>query len=208
MASLLGRSERTQNGSNRNQAHALFAVLGAADSAPRVVSICGVRALVPRRGYPDGASSSSVRSALLGLSRYARDVKLLVIASEPISADDLRAVIGSDATDDAEVMVIAPALHKSALRFWLSDADQAIARAQTVQQGSVDQLESEGITVSGDTGESEPLAAIADTLEGFPADRIALFIHPQSEQSYRENITAGEITERFGLPVTVTEIKR
>jgi len=134
-------------------------------------------------------------------------MKLLVITSEAITADHLRAVIGSGATDDAEVMVIAPALHKSALRFWLSDADQAIARAQTVQQDSVDQLETEGITATGDTGESEPLAAIADTLESFPADRIALFIHPESEQSYRENITAAEITERFGLPVTVTEIE-
>lgn len=157
---------------------------------------------------PDGMRRDLVRSALLGLSRYARGMKLLVIASEPITADHLRQVIGPDATDDAEVMVIAPALHRSALRFWLSDADQAIARAETVQQDSVDQLETEGITATGDTGESEPLAAIADTLEGFPADRIALFIHPESEQSYRESITATEITERFGLPVTVTEIKR
>jgi hypothetical protein len=102
--------------------------------------------------------------------------------------------------------VIAPALHKSALRFWLSDADDAIARAQTVQEDSVDQLDSEGIAATGDTGESEPLAAIADTLQGFPADRVALFIHPASEQSYRENITAAEIEARFGLPVTVTEI--
>jgi hypothetical protein len=134
-------------------------------------------------------------------------MKLLVIASEPITADHLREAIGSDATDDAEVLVIAPALHKSALRFWLSDADQAIARAQTVQQDSVDQLESEGVTATGDTGESEPLAAIADTLEGFPADRIALFIHPTADQSYREDINAAEIKERFGLPVTVREIE-
>jgi hypothetical protein len=135
-------------------------------------------------------------------------MKLLVITSEPITADHLREAIGSDATDDAEVMVIAPALHKSALRFWLSDADDAIARAQSVQQDSVDQLETEGITATGDAGESEPLAAIADTLKGFPADRIALFIHPAADQSYREDISAAEITERFGLPVTVTEIER
>jgi hypothetical protein len=133
-------------------------------------------------------------------------MKLLVITSEPITADHLRDSIGSDAADDAEVLVIAPALHKSALRFWLSDADDAIARAQTVQRDSVDQLDSEGIAATGDSGESEPLAAIADTLQGFPADRVALFIHPASEQSYRENITAGEIEARFGLPVTVTEI--
>jgi hypothetical protein len=134
-------------------------------------------------------------------------VKLLVITSEPITADHLRAVIGSDATDDAEVLVIAPALHKSALRFWLSDADEAIARAQTVQQDSIDQLDDEGITATGDTGESEPMAAIADSLQTFAADRVALFIHPASEQSYRESITAAEITERFGLPVTVSEIE-
>jgi hypothetical protein len=135
-------------------------------------------------------------------------MKLLVIASEPITAGHLRAAIGPDATDDAEVMVIAPTLHTSALRLWLSDADQAIARAQSIQEESVDQLETEGITATGDTGESEPLAAIADTLRGFPADRIALFIHPESDRSYRENITAAEITERFGVPVTVTEIER
>ena len=55
-------------------------------------------------------------------------MKVLVIASEPISADRLRTALGN-ATDDAEVMVVAPALHRSALRFWLSDADDAIERA-------------------------------------------------------------------------------
>ena len=135
-------------------------------------------------------------------------MKLLVITSEPITADHLREAVGSEATDDAEVLIIAPALHKSALRFWLSDADEAIARAETVQQESVAQLDEEGVTATGDTGESDPMAAIADTLETFPADRVALFIHPESEQSYRESITAAEIEERFGLPVTVSEIAR
>jgi hypothetical protein len=133
-------------------------------------------------------------------------VKLLVITSEPITAEHLREAIGFDATDDAEVLVIAPALHKSALRFWLSDADDAISRAQEVQQESVDQLGDAGVTATGDTGESEPLAAIADSLQTFPADRVLLFMHSESEQSYRESVTAAEITERFGLPVIVREI--
>jgi len=45
-----------------------------------------------------------------------------------ISRDGLRAALGS-ATDDAEIMVVAPALHRSALRFWLSDADEGDAAA-------------------------------------------------------------------------------
>lgn len=131
-----------------------------------------------------------------------------MITSEPITAEHLREAIGFDATDDAEVLVIAPALHKSALRFWLSDADDAIARAQEVQQESVDRLGDAGVSATGDTGESEPMAAIADSLRAFPADRVLLFMHSESDQSYRENITAAEITERFGLPVTVREIAR
>jgi hypothetical protein len=135
-------------------------------------------------------------------------VKLLVITSEPITAAQLRDAIGSEATDDAEVLVIAPALHRSALRFWLSDADDAIARAQDVQQESVDRLSDAGVTATGETGESEPMAAIADSLQAFPADRVLLFLHSESEQSYRESVTAAEITERFGLPVIVREIAR
>jgi len=104
--------------------------------------------------------------------------------------------------------VIAPALHKSALRFWLSDADDAIARAQEIQQESVEQLGDAGVTATGDTGESEPLAAIADSLQAFPADRVVLFMHSEAEQDYRESVTAAEITERFGLPVMVREIAR
>ncbi len=135
-------------------------------------------------------------------------MKLLVIASEPITAEHLHAAVGSAATEDAEVLVIAPALHKSALRFWLSDADEAIAHAQGVQEQTVDELDAEGITATGETGESEPMTAIADALETFPADRVVLFIHAESEQAYRENITVSEIEERFGLPVTVREIER
>ncbi len=131
-----------------------------------------------------------------------------MITSEPITADHLRAAIGSAATEDAEVLVIAPALHKSALRFWLSDADEAIAHAQGVQEQSVDELDAEGITATGETGESEPMTAIADALEAFPADRIALFIHTESEQAYRESITVSEVEQRFGLPVMVREIER
>ena len=135
-------------------------------------------------------------------------MKLLVITSEPITAGHLREAVGSDATGEAEVVVIAPALHKSALRFWLSDADEAIARAQEVQQQSVDRLGDAGVTATGDTGESDPMAAIADSLQAFPADRVLLFMHPEADQSYRESITAAEISERFGLPVTVREIAR
>jgi len=71
-------------------------------------------------------------------------MKVLVIASEPISADRLRAALG-EGTDDTEIMVVAPALHRSALRFLLSDADEAIRRAELVQRETVEGIDADAL---------------------------------------------------------------
>jgi hypothetical protein len=127
-------------------------------------------------------------------------MKVLVIASEPISAERLRGALG-DATDDAEIMVVAPALHRSALRFWLSDADEAIRRAELVQHETVEGLDDEGLDARGDTGEGDPVKAVQDALVTFAADRIVLFSRPVSEQRYDEAIDADALRQRFGVPV-------
>jgi hypothetical protein len=127
-------------------------------------------------------------------------MKVLVIASEPISADRLRAALG-DTTDDAEIMVVAPALHRSALRFWLSDSDEAIQRAELVQRETVEGLDNEGLDARGDIGEGDPVKAVEDLLVTFPADRILIFSRPASERRYDEGIDADALRERFGVPV-------
>ncbi len=129
-------------------------------------------------------------------------MKLLVLASESISADQLRDAVGTDTKpQDAEVMVVAPALQKSALRFWLSDADDAIAKADEVRRSTVRRLGDAGVATSGDTGESDPLDAIQDALGTFDADRIVLFTHPDADERYKEHADVKEIERRFGLPV-------
>ena len=127
-------------------------------------------------------------------------MKTLILTSEPISAGQLRDALGPEANED-EVLVVAPALQESGLRFWTTDADEAIARAQEVWRQSVGQLSAQGVSAQGDTGESDPLQAIEDSLQTFPAQRILLFRHPASDQHYREDYDLDEVRERFGLPV-------
>jgi hypothetical protein len=129
-------------------------------------------------------------------------MKLLVLTSEPITAGQLRdALPGDIEPSDAEVMVVAPALQESGLRFWMSDADEAIAQADEVRREAVDKLGEDGISASGDTGESDPATAIQDALMTFEADRIVLFTHSGDEQEYLEDIDPEEIEDRFGVPV-------
>jgi predicted TIM-barrel enzyme len=104
-------------------------------------------------------------------------------------------------------MVVAPALHASALRFWLSDADEAIAHADEVRRRSVEQLGAEGVSAAADTGESDPEDAVEDVLKTFAADRILVFTHAGGEQRYREDVDTGALESRFGIPVTQTRIQ-
>jgi hypothetical protein len=134
-------------------------------------------------------------------------MKLLVLTTEPITAGQLRDALpeGAD-TAGAEVMVVAPALHASALRFWVSDADEAIERADSVRRESVEQLGSEGVSATADTGEGDMLDAVEDALQTFAADRIVVFAHPPDAQRYGEDVDDAELRARFGLPIDRAEV--
>ena len=129
-------------------------------------------------------------------------MKLLVLTSEPITAEQLRNVLPDDIDPaQAEVMVVAPALQANPLKFWSSDADEAIARAEQVREQSVERLGSEGVEATGRRGESDPMQALEDGLNQFPADRIVLFTHGGGDEGYREDLDERAIQERFGIPV-------
>jgi hypothetical protein len=134
-------------------------------------------------------------------------MRVLVLTSEPVNAELLRGALGDDASD-AEVLVVSPALQESGLRFWMSDADEAIDRAQQVQEETVERLDEEGVDAAGDTGESDPLQAMADALATFPADRIVVFTHPEDEASYLEDDVVAEAERRFGVPVVHGTVDR
>jgi hypothetical protein len=126
--------------------------------------------------------------------------KILALVSEPISADVLRNAVGEDVANDAEVLVVAPALN-SKKRFFLADPDPAIDRAQDVQQETVERLDDEGIDAAGDTGEEDPLLALQDALVTYDADEIVLFTHAGGKLNWLEDGLVERAQERFDKPV-------
>jgi hypothetical protein len=126
--------------------------------------------------------------------------RILALTSEPISADALRSAVGADVADDAEVLVVAPALNTKT-HFFLADPDPAIERAEAIQQESVERLDEEGIDAAGDTGEEDPLLALSDALTTYPADEIVLFTHPGGQQNWLEEGLVDAAKERFDAPV-------
>ena len=130
-------------------------------------------------------------------------MRVLVLAAEPIDAD----VLG-DLDGDAEVLVVAPAQQQSPLRFWMSDADEAIAKAEKVQEETVERLDEQGVDAAGDTGETDPLEAIQDALATFEADRIIVVRHPEGERDLFEGDVVEEARARFEIPVDERTVTR
>ena len=131
--------------------------------------------------------------------------RILALVSEPISGDALRSALG-DGAEQADVMVVAPALD-SRTRFWTSDNDEAIARAEEVQQESVERLSEDDIDAVGDTGETDPLLALQDALATFPAEEIVIFTRPEDDRNWAEADLLEQAQERFALPVRRMEVE-
>ena len=134
-------------------------------------------------------------------------MKLLVVTPEPVDANALRTTLG-DEVEGAEVLVVSPAGNRSKVAFWVSDSDEAIAKAEAAEEETVERLEEEGVDAAGDTGESEPAVAIQDALATFPADRIVVFSHPEGDRDYREDKGLADAEARFGVPITHAVIGR
>jgi hypothetical protein len=127
--------------------------------------------------------------------------KILALVAEPISADALRAAVGTEKADNAEVLVVAPALNTKT-RFFLADPDPAIDRAEAVLEETVERLDEGGIDAAGDTGEEDPLLALQDALVTYEADEIVLFTHSGGKRNWLEDGLVEQAKERFDAPVS------
>ena len=126
-------------------------------------------------------------------------MKLLVLAPHAVDAAAVRQALPGEDLADAEVLVVSPAVQQSGLRFWMSDTDDAIVKAERAADETAESLSGEAGHVRSQSGESEPLLAIQDALATFPADRILVFRGDSDD--YREEDLA-QAQERFGVPVT------
>jgi hypothetical protein len=126
--------------------------------------------------------------------------KILALVAEPISGEALESALGPEVRE-AEVMVVAPAT-TSRFRWLVGDTDAAIERAEAVQEETVERLDEDGVDAAGDTGESDPLLALQDVLQTFPADQVVLFTHAGGKRNWLEEGVVDQARERFDVPVT------
>jgi glycine/D-amino acid oxidase-like deaminating enzyme len=129
-------------------------------------------------------------------------MKLLVLATDPVDAAELRDALGGEDLHGAEVLVVSPAVNESAVAFWVSDSDEAIIDAESTAHTTAEALAAAGARTQEQAGESDPLLALQDALTTFQADRVVIFTRDDESARYREDDVVGQAQRRFGVPVT------
>lgn len=115
--------------------------------------------------------------------------RVLVVVTDELSGRDVIAELQRHLRDEgpSEVMVIAPAVEKTAFRHALGDVDSAVAEARGRLDASLAELRGAGISAMGEVGDSDPLTAAKDALRRYPADEVLIVAHAEDQARWFED---------------------
>jgi len=131
-----------------------------------------------------------------------RPAGILVVANRTCPCPTLLDEVARRVSDaPIEVLVVVPALN-SRLRHWLSDIDDAVARAHDRLEVALADLRTRGVSARGEVGDANPLVAIDDALAHFPASAIVIATLPPGQSNWLERGLIGKARARFDAPVT------
>jgi hypothetical protein len=130
-------------------------------------------------------------------------VHLLVVATTEVPGAAMRDEVERHAGDrNATVHVVAPALTEGAFKHTMGDIDEAQQNAADRLESSLEELRSSGAHVTGTIGDSDPVLAIEDALQTFPADEILIVTHAEDDAGWLEGDLFERAKEKFEPPLT------
>jgi hypothetical protein len=128
--------------------------------------------------------------------------RVLVVATAPVEASELRECVRDHTGPDAEVRVVAPASDVSPLEWLANDEDEARDEAAEIAGQAEQAVEPEAARVEVEVGDSDPVQAIEDALRTFPAEEVLVVTHGGDDANWLEKDAAAEASERFGVTIS------
>lgn len=150
-----------------------------------------------------GARGSEPRLTEIAESPADGCYRILVVANETVGGRALLGEIRNRARGrECEILVVTPALTRSQLQHWTSDVDEALVEAERRREESVRAIESAGLRVGSEVGDSDPNLAIETALLRFPADELIISTHPPERSRWLERGVVDRARRDVELPIT------
>jgi hypothetical protein len=158
-------------------------------------------------GVGIGAAWRSSRGSMRQKAELARGDggvhRVLVVANETVGGRALLSEIRNRCKGrECEILVVTPALVRSAVQAWASDVDEAIEAAKRRRAESVRAIEAAGLRARGEVGDCDPNVAIEDALLTFPADEVVISTHPRERSRWLERGVVTRARDEVELPIT------
>lgn len=131
--------------------------------------------------------------------------RIIFVAHRACGSPALCAEVRAHAAPGADVLVVAPVL-TSPLHRWTSDDAEERTLAETRLEESIGCLRKHRLRTRGTLGDADPVQALADALQAFPADEIVICLEEPERAHWLRKGVVERARERFQLPVTEIDV--
>jgi hypothetical protein len=133
--------------------------------------------------------------------------RVLILANEVIGDEALvQEILRHTEGQDAEALIVAPALVDSPLDLAAGDVDDDIQEARRRLDTSIAALEQHGIEARGTVGDAGPNLALEDALRLFPAGEVIMVVRPGERRTWLEENVVDQARRALKTPITVVEV--
>jgi len=122
--------------------------------------------------------------------------------SEPVEE-----ILANADQDGVELRVVVPATEANALRHTLGDIDEPKHEAEQRLERALGTLRENGIEVSGEVGDPDPVQAAQDALLKSPADEVLIFEHCEEQSRWYEEGLLEKAQEGIEPPLRVVVVE-
>jgi len=122
--------------------------------------------------------------------------------SEPVEQ-----ILANADQDGVELRVVVPATEANALRHTMGDIDEPKQEAEERLERALRTLRAEGIEVSGEVGDPDPVQAAQDALLKAPADEVLIFEHCEEQSKWYEEGLLEKAQEGIEPPLRVIVVE-
>ena len=122
--------------------------------------------------------------------------------SEPVEQ-----ILANADQDGVDLRVVVPATEANALRHTLGDIDEPKQEAEERLERALATLRENGIQVSGEVGDPDPVQAAQDALLKAPADEVLIFEHCEEQSKWYEEGLLEKAQEGIEPPLRVVVVE-
>lgn len=127
--------------------------------------------------------------------------RCLVVANQTLANRELLdELLARKTHDDCAFHIVVPASHATLRGMWTEG--QARAEARRALDAALTRFEAEGLTVTGEVGDDDPVLATGDALLASDYDEIVVSTLPPGMSRWLKRDLPNRLRRRFRVPVT------